>query len=80
MSKIICINNVSSDQVFPIVSSKKYALTIGKEYFLIREKTIKEILYYCIKNDKGGEYYYTSDNFITLADIRDKKLNDLLNG
>ena len=75
------------------ITSDKFHLTKGKTYVFERTPkiyepvTFKEVIGYIIKNDLGqyikvnGEYNSPGalyiEHFTTLAELRDKKLNDL---
>lgn len=72
--KVVCISNIIHDDVYDDHTEFK-ELTIGKTYI------IKEILtiYYLITSDnKYLTKYYQKSLFITMSELRDKKLKILL--
>lgn len=73
--KIICIDDYTWNS--GSTYGKKYPLTIGKIYEITG--VINEY-FYSIVNDDGSDKNYPVDNFITLAEYRDKQIEEILNG
>lgn len=69
--KVICINEYKLNKI-----------TVGKIYETIEEKLNTNIgfNYYLILNDVGRITYVNRDNFLTISENRNKKLNEILNG
>jgi len=63
--EIVCINNSDSHPY----------LTIGKIYDTDNKFTE---YFYLIKDDLGCFAYYSRDRFITLAEFRNKRINEIL--
>lgn len=78
--KVVCISNIIYGDVYD--SWDKYVideLTIGNTYTI--EKELSNEYYITIINDDiiiG--HYYKKSLFITMSELRDNKLNILLNG
>lgn len=78
--KLICI----SDKAYPHLNNSdelfnkilRY-LTIGNEYESLNYHNWYDE--YLIIDDDGSTGYYPSDNFITQSQIREEKLNKILN-
>lgn len=64
--KVVCIRNKYEHELL---------LTIGKVYDVIDERSV---LGYLIVNDEGVTHFYAQELFIYLTELRDEKLNNLL--
>ncbi len=62
--KVVCIKN-----------KYELLLTLGKVYDVIDERSV---LGYLIVNDEGVTNFYAQELFIYLTELRDEKLNNLL--
>lgn len=54
---------------------KLYHLSINKEYVAV--KKVRSVVWYEIKCDDGLTREFSSNHFISIEEMRDKKLNDL---
>lgn len=54
-----------------------YWFTIGNTYFAQNGKTKAYKDYFLIKNDNGYEHHVEKELFVSLSDIRDKKLKSI---
>jgi hypothetical protein len=61
---IVCINNENNEK----------KLTIGKSYLVIDDD-----VYYYITNDLNYKWFYCKELFKTLFEIRNEKIDKLLN-
>ena len=64
--KVVCIRNKYEHELL---------LTIGKVYDVRDERSE---LVYLIVNDEGVKHFYAQELFIYLTELRDEKLNNLL--
>lgn len=64
--KVVCIRNKYEHELL---------LTLGKVYDVIDERSV---LGYLIVNDEGVTNFYAQELFIYLTELRDEKLNNLL--
>jgi len=70
-------------QVICIKPGKRTGLTLNKKYdvidsFYASDQYFHRIDYYKIINDNGKLRNYYADKFITVADLRQKRINELL--
>jgi hypothetical protein len=68
--RILCISNSENSNV-----PGKVNITIGKWYESMGITDRSE--YYILEDDEGFVTLYAKYNFITLQDLRDKRLNDI---
>ena len=73
---VICIDNKLIKN-----ASIKLPLTIGKKYRVleIRVNLSKELPSIFINNDYDSGNYYKIDRFKTLSDLREEKINNIIN-
>ena len=72
--KVICINNRYQGGI-----TNEYdnylLLTVGKTYDVIDERSI---MGYLLRNDEGESHFYDTDHFRLLSEVRDEKIDKLL--
>ena len=69
--EVICVDNGDRE-------TGRCTLTLGKKYLAKNEERDWESMGVMLTNDKGCGYFYARDRFAKADEIRDKKLNSLL--
>lgn len=73
----ICIDNRMFR--YASIGDLKLPLTNGRKYRILGKKSNLDAILICVNNDQGRSDYYRMDRFSTIEDIREDKLNKLMN-
>lgn len=75
MEKVVCINNIANKN-----ENYTMCLTLGKIYDVIEKERHYDFTAYKILDDKGYMRSYFSKYFKKISDIRNEKIDNILNG